>query len=76
MQRLPIEVISQAKKENIKLLDKELRDFLAGCVAGERITCPICNYQSSRNKTSALVFKNNRDLAFKCFACGVWRRFG
>jgi hypothetical protein len=70
MQLLPTEIISQAREEKMKSLDKELKEFVKGCVVGERILCPRCQYSSKKNKCSAVIFKDS----IKCFACGLWRK--
>lgn len=42
--------------------------------AGDCLLCPICMYESKKNrKGSAKIFKNGGETSFKCFACGVWR---
>ena len=70
MQLLPLEIISQARKEKMKILDAQLREFVQCSKVGERVECPKCHYASKKNKFSAVIFEN----AIKCFACGMWRR--
>jgi len=70
MQMLPVEIISQAREEKMKKLDKGLRELIEGSVKGERVICPICQYTSKKNKTSAIIFENS----IKCFSCGIWRK--
>ena len=70
MQRLPLEIIMQSKEEKMKELDKELKQTIEGSKIGERVECPVCHYQSNKNKFSAVIFEDS----IKCFACGLWRR--
>ena len=62
--------IGEAKKERMKKLEEGLRKFIKGSKVGERVICPKCNYQSKKNKCSAVVFEDS----IKCFACGMWRK--
>jgi len=70
MQSLGLELIAECKKERMKKLDEKLKKFIQGSVVGERVTCPICQYSSKKNKFSAVIFQDS----IKCFACGMWRR--
>ena len=70
MQNIMEQEIFSARKERMKKLEDELREFIKGCVVGEKVICPKCNYQSKNNKTSAVIFKDS----IKCFACGFWRK--
>ncbi len=40
---------------------------------GDKLECPICHYQSKKNRVSARIYKDNGETSFKCFACGAWR---
>lgn len=70
MQQLPTEILSEARREKMKKLDKEMQDFIKSSAIGERIECPRCHYSSKKNKFSAFRFKDS----IKCFACGLWRK--
>jgi len=71
MQRLPPEVLSQAKSERMKQLEAGLKELISGTKVGERVECPICHYISPKNKKgSAVIFEDS----IKCFACGIWRK--
>ncbi len=70
MQNIMDVEINEAKRERMKKLDEGLKKFIQGSVIKERVICPKCNYQSKKNRCSAIIFKDS----IKCFACGMWRR--
>lgn len=70
MQTLPTKILEESKKEKMKKLEFELKNFIVGSQIGEMIECPRCHYISKNKRFSCKVFEN----AIKCFACGLWRR--
>lgn len=71
MQSIDIDLIKQAKKEKIQQLERDIREGVLSNSPGETFVCPLCNYTSRKNpKGSAKRFQD----AFKCFACGIWRK--
>ena len=70
MQHLNPNFLIEARKEKMKKLEVKLQGAFQGASVGERIECPLCHYTSSKNKFSAVLFKD----AIKCFSCGVWRK--
>ena len=75
MQRLGLEIIETARSEKIRKLEGVMREVLSGSQNGQMIECFFCHYVSKNKRFSAKVF-DQRDgtKAFKCFACGIWRR--
>lgn len=69
MQKLGIEFMTEIKKEKMKVLENELKEYVAGAQVGEMIECPVCHYVSKNKRFSCKVFPS----AIKCFACGLWR---
>ena len=62
--------LEETRKEKMRKLETELKDFIQGAKEGERVECPFCHYTSNKNKFSAVIFKD----AIKCFSCGKWRK--
>lgn len=60
------------KKFGIKEFESEFKDFKL-LSHGDKISCPICHYESKKNRTTAKIFKNKEGTSFKCFSCGAWR---
>ncbi len=75
MQRLGLDIIEEARKIRMRLLEKELAKGLIGASNREMILCPLCKYITKRGRPSARIFiQEDKSTAFKCFSCGAWRR--
>lgn len=71
MQFLPVDILSEARKEKMKQLDSELKEVVGGSQIGERIICPRCQYINKKNhRGTAVIYPDS----IKCFACGLWRK--
>lgn len=67
--------VEEMNKQRVKKIEDNLRDSLKGEEAGYLFVCPVCNYQSKKNrKGSAKIFEDNKSRVLKCFSCGIWRR--
>jgi len=74
MQRLDADILKRATAIRMKKLEGEFADVIMAAENKERILCPVCKYESKKNKTSAVVFHNKDMSSLKCFSCGIWRR--
>ncbi len=74
MQKLDSDILRNARLKRMGKLEGELSQLVKGTQHGERITCPVCQYESRKNKTTALIFRDGKNHSIKCFACGIWKK--
>jgi len=75
MQKLGKSILSSAKGLKIRKMEKELGKDVIYRKDGELFLCPFCKYESKKNrKGTAKIFRDEKGISFKCFACGKWRK--
>lgn len=74
MQFLNNLVLEEARKTKMKLLERQMQNYFVGVTHKENINCPFCHYVSKNKRFSGVIFDNENGKAFKCFACGIWRK--
>lgn len=66
------EILSEIRKEKLKEMEFEL----SGETSGSFVECPSCHYVGKNKRFTGKIFENADGRSFKCFACGLWRKFG
>ena len=72
MQTIPIDM-SDIKRQRMKALEQELKDYIAGFQEKELFECPYCHYETKKKRFTANIFTSNKEKIFFCYACRRWR---
>jgi len=77
MQSIGVFVLETLKHSAMKKFGKKSFEgqfgYLSNLSNGDKLICPLCHYESKKNRSSAKIFKDADGTSFKCFSCGAWR---